>query len=468
MMGRKSVNKDQPVSGFSSRMTIAVFGHVGQENLGDEAAFQAVIDAVKLRQPGAEFIGISVDPADTTRRYGIPSFPIWREVQSVGAAPSTLEETVSGCQSGPSPGVAGSVKRAIRLVPGLYPLLKAGRGLVELVPLMVQELLFVLRMYRTLRKVDVLVVAGSQHLNDYVLGPWNFPYTTFKWTVMAKLAGAKVFLLNVGAGPLLTTLGKWFIKQTVSLSDHQSYRDESSVRCVRALGFVPSEPSLPDMVFSLRINNRPALGVSPGSRTVVGINPIPFNSADYWVGGNQENYQQYIRIMAALVQWILERGQSVVLFPTQLTLDPKVITDIRALLPAPLAMSERLTEASIKSIEDLAATIAAVDFVVASRFHGLIFSMLCGKPVLGIAYAEKTRDLMNYMGIGEYVVDIGGLSFERLCDMVRMIEVRREAIQTGLQPRLRAARGKVEAQFDVLFGAKASPEIPEAGGRSII
>lgn len=468
MMGHKPVNKDQPVSGSSSRMTVAVFGHVGQENLGDEAAFQAVIDAVKLRRPGAEFIGISVAPADTARRYGIPAFPIWREIQSVGAAPATLAEAVSGSQPGASSSIVGSMKRAIRHIPGLFPLLKAGRSLVEFVPLMAQEILFLLRIYRILKNVDVLAVAGSQHLNDYVLGPWNFPYTTFKWTVMAKLAGAKVFLLNVGAGPLLTTLGSWFIKQTVSLSDYQSYRDESSVRCVRELGLVPSEPSLPDMVFSLRISGQSALGMSSGSRTVVGINPIPFNSADYWVGGNQENYQQYIRTMAALVQWILERGQSVVLFPTQLTLDPKVITDIRALLPASVAMSERLTEASIKSIEDLAATIAAVDFVVASRFHGLIFSMLCGKPVLGIAYAEKTRDLMNYMGVGEYAVDIGGLSFERLCEMVRMIEARREAIQAGLQPRLRAAKEKVEAQFDVLFGANASSEIPEAGGRSVI
>lgn len=458
MMTLKHIHMDQPVSSPSSRFTVAVFGHVGQENLGDEAAFQALIDAVKVRKPGAEFIGISVDPVDTSRRYGIQAFPIWREVMSVSAAPvrTKLDEAASTGQLTPRSGIAGSVKQAIRFVPGLFPLMKAVQRLAELLPVVVKELVFLLRIYQTLRGVNVLAVAGSQHLNDYVLGPWNFPYTTFKWTVMAKLAGAKVVLLNVGAGPLLTSLGKWFIKQTIRFSDYQSYRDDSSVRCVRELGIIETKPSLPDMVFSLRIVGRLASVGTDNHRIVVGINPIPFNSADYWIGANQENYRKYILVMARLVQWTLEQGQSVVLFPTQLTLDPKVIADIRELLPVHVATSEYLTEASIKSIEDLAATISATDLVVASRFHGLVFSMLCGKPVLGIAYAEKTRDLMSYMGVGDCAIDIGELSFERLRDLVQAIEGRRELIKNGLQPKVLEARARVEAQFDVLFGARES------------
>lgn len=69
---------------------IAVFGHVGQDNLGDEAAFQAVLEAVKRHKPDAEILGISVDPADTASRYGISTYPIWSETRR--AAPSRAEQ----------------------------------------------------------------------------------------------------------------------------------------------------------------------------------------------------------------------------------------------------------------------------------------------------------------------------------------------------------------------------------------
>ena len=66
---------------------IAILGHVGTKNLGDEAIIAAVIHQIGKRYPTAQIIGFTGDPDDTRARHGIPAFPIWKlERPSGGAA----------------------------------------------------------------------------------------------------------------------------------------------------------------------------------------------------------------------------------------------------------------------------------------------------------------------------------------------------------------------------------------------
>jgi polysaccharide pyruvyl transferase WcaK-like protein len=434
-------------------MRIAVFGHVGQENLGDEAAFQAVLEAVKRHRPDAEILGISVDPADTRSRYGIAAYPIWREAVGAVSRPAEHGKAMSDVEGPPRSHtitVAG-LKSFLRRMPVARHLAMHVMKLVKLVPAIAQEIIFLLKIRRLLRRVDLLAVAGSQHLNDYVLGPWNFPYTMWKWTMAAKSVGTKIAFVNVGAGPLRTDLGKWFIKQAVAWSDYQSYRDISSIRCLEQLGVPIRATAVPDLVFTLRLPARRLQQARLHRKKIVGINPIPFNSADYWVGASNEGYQRYVQVLASFAEWLLSRGLNIVFFPTQLTLDPRVIRDIRARLNDGAYQPGAVTEASIKSVEDLCAAIESMDFVVASRFHGLVFSMLLEKPVLGISYADKGRDLMASMGQSSYVLDIMALDLTAMQQRFQEMELRQDDIRSVLRERAVQHRHLAEAQLKELF-----------------
>ncbi|MDX2253606.1 MAG: polysaccharide pyruvyl transferase family protein [Nitrospira sp.] len=435
------------------KLRIAVLGHVGQENLGDEAAFQALLDAVKRYRPHAEVVGISVDPANTSSRYGIPAYPIWRETS--GAGLKKMDEGRSRpemhIQPESSETVMTSFKSYMKRMPLVGYMVRQLLTLSGVASVLVPEILFLLRIRRLLRQVDLLAVAGSQHLNDYVLGPWNFPYTLWKWTMAAKAAGTKVAFVNVGAGPIRTTLGKWFVKQAVVWADYHSYRDQSSIQCLQQLGVPIRVAAVPDLVFTLRMPVS-RLESDPGHKEqIVGINPIPFNSADYWVGASTEAYQRYVRVLASFAEWLLSRGMKVVFFPTQLTLDPRVIQDIRACMDERVIQTGSVTEASVKSVDDLCAAIQSMDYVVASRFHGLVFSMLLEKPVIGISYASKGLDLMTYMGQGDYVLDIMTLELAVIQRRFQEMELRQEQIKRTLRERAVHHRGVADAQFDGLF-----------------
>jgi polysaccharide pyruvyl transferase WcaK-like protein len=55
---------------------IAIMGHVGNENLGDEAIISAVIARLRAKAPGVELIAFTSNPDDTTARHGVPAHPI--------------------------------------------------------------------------------------------------------------------------------------------------------------------------------------------------------------------------------------------------------------------------------------------------------------------------------------------------------------------------------------------------------
>ena len=71
-------------------MRVGILGHVGNENLGDEAIIAAVIQNIRRRVPDAEINGFTLNPADTLERHGIVSFPIRR---GAGAKPSAASAT---------------------------------------------------------------------------------------------------------------------------------------------------------------------------------------------------------------------------------------------------------------------------------------------------------------------------------------------------------------------------------------
>ena len=63
------------------KLHIGVFGHYGNQNLGDESIIEAVIQNIKNRVPDAKIYGFSIQPEDTRRRYNIEAFPIRKQKQ---------------------------------------------------------------------------------------------------------------------------------------------------------------------------------------------------------------------------------------------------------------------------------------------------------------------------------------------------------------------------------------------------
>jgi polysaccharide pyruvyl transferase WcaK-like protein len=452
-------------AGDGRRLCIGVLAHAGTRNLGDEALVAAVVQGIRRRYPDAEIRAFTGDPDDTRLRHGVVAFPIRNRRPP---APGTARAASRG-----SGVVAGLVARVKGVVKAVRPLHRAAvgarRGLV-MVRSAVAEPAFLLRCYRRLRGVRLLLIAGSQQLNDAYGGPWGFPYTLWKWSALAKIAGAKVAFLSVGAGPIRAPLSRLFVRRALALASYRSHRDTLSAELVRSLGVRGAGHVVPDLAYGLRATPG-AASVRPASLPgVVGINPVPFFDARYWPEADSGRYARYVAALAGFADWLVERDHRVLFFPTQLRADPPVIVDIRDAMRAGAGGQawRVLAPPRIGSLGDLMAAIARTDVVVASRYHGILLGLLLEKPVLGLAYHGKSVELMARIGQGEYVLDAGRCSTAALIERFTALTAQAEAARAAIRERIGGLRDAVRAQYDRVFelvGGPAPRRSPEGRPR---
>jgi polysaccharide pyruvyl transferase WcaK-like protein len=421
---------------------IAILGHVGNGNLGDEAIIAAVIGNVRDRVTNARIVGFTLYPADTRARHGIEAFPLRR----------ARRQTPPGLSADAPAQTTGrrTLLERLRGVPLHVIVLKAIRFVAESLHSAISEFQFLVASFGRLDGVSALLVTGSQQLSDAVGGPWGFPYTIFKWALLARMRRVPVVLLSVGAGPLDSPLSRWFVRCAVSMSGYRSYRDDVSREAVRSLGVRKPGAVMPDLAFSLQHDPGPDDGFhSP--EPIVAINPMPFVWQDYDAETEQRLYREYVGTVSAFAAWLAHRGYRVLFVPTQLRLDPPVINDLLSAVHAmPLGRTERerIGEQMIGGLSDLLATLRQSDVVVATRFHGAVLGCQVGRPVLALAYHQKTMALMAQMGEPAHAVSVQTLRLQVLQGTFLEIERRLSEVTNAAGARAGQLRDELAQQYD--------------------
>jgi polysaccharide pyruvyl transferase WcaK-like protein len=435
---------------FQGIRKIGVFGHVGNENLGDEAIIAAVIQNIKRRYPNAEIYGFTINPEDTRKRHKIAAFPIRKIKKFPPAKKPHRDEIIVVDKPGRPSCLKKRIKTTLREAPWFYLFLRKIKNKCCLFLTSLSELKFLIQCYRNLKDIDLLIIAGSQQLIDYVGGPWAFPYTLFKWVLIAKAVDTKVAFVSVGAGPIQSQLGRLFIRTSLAQAKYRSFRDETSRALVKDLGVSGENHVLADLVFSLESGSLYTAGATGESLHIVGINPVPFLDGQYWLGANPSRYDAYIRKLASFAVWVTQKGYRLLFFPTQLRGDPRVIGDIINLMKCEIGsnIEQQIVWRPISSIDDLISAIDMTDLVLATRFHGVVIPYVRNKPVLGIAYQKKTMDLMTQMGQSDYVVDINLFDLDSLKTRFISMEPRFKEIGEELTQRNSILRRALQDQYD--------------------
>lgn len=449
----------KPLFDASRRGRVGVFGHFGNENLGDESIIQALFTNLRLRIQHAEFVAFSARPDDTTRRHGVTSYPI-RRISSTKNSGANADTGASG--QGHSAfwsttcARLEAVKCRVKRHPLLWRPLRASVQLVRLFATWMHEVVFLLKSFQILHTLDLLIVAGSNQFLDNFGGPWGFPYTLLKWTVLARLAGVKVIYLNVGAGPLSHPLSKTMVRCAINRSHYLSVRDTQSQRLLEANGIYQGAAVHADLAFSLpprplySTTTRIVRGDSP---LVVGINPMPIYDRRYWCVANPLEYTQYVRQLAKFSLLLLDDDCSLTFWSTQ-PRDQNVITDVVSAIHSKIGRryDDRLRVAQPTSVETLLQTIETCDIAVATRFHGVVLSLFCERPVLAISYHPKMQDLMLTAGQGEFALPFEGLDSTEMFKRFTWLRRKRQQVTADIRKRRSEYAERLHAQYDRLFG----------------
>jgi polysaccharide pyruvyl transferase WcaK-like protein len=353
----------------------------------------------------------------------------------------------------PPPGSrpSGGARAFVRGIPVLGGLLSRLSTLPRRFAETLEEAAFWTVRYRHARRLDLLIVAGSNQLSDYYGGAAGFPYTLWAWSVAARFAGARVAFLSVGAGPIRSRWSGALLKSALSLADVRSYRDAGSVAAVAAIGVPGPHTIAPDLAHGLRV--RPAAAAPPAGPVV--INPLPYFDPRSWAERDAAVYRRYVDTIASFATALRSRGRQVRFVPTQLRADPPVVADILAAMGVSVQEAARadglVFAAPVATFDDLVAQLSAARTIVAARFHGALLSQMLGKPTVGIVYRRSTQDLLEDVGQGAYAIDIREMTAERLLERLDALE-RDEGAEERIQRRLEEYREALAKQYARVWG----------------
>lgn len=415
-------------------MKIGLMGPFGFGNLGDAATQDAIIHHLRQRFPQAELIGYSLNPEDTESRHGIVSFAISRQSwKNDGTRPIAARMAAIASWFGrqPIPGRRG-IERWLRRLPIEHALILDAR--------------------RHLSGVDLLVISGGGQIEDYWGGggPWSYPYTLLKWCTIARLSGAKIAVVSVGAGPIRYRLSKLFLRRALALVDYRSYRDVFSQRLAQSIGVATDNGVFPDLAFSLPL---PEKSPEPTARSArrIAIGPIGFMKPDFWPEENPDQYEAYASKLVVFVRHLIDRGDTIVFIPGEAHYDQVIIGEILDRLELNQDAAERIERPKIETVSDLVRELSGVDFVIASRFHNLVLAQMLGKPTLALSYQEKIDSLMNAMGLQEFCFRIPNIDVPTLLQQTTSLEAQSAAIRERLLKNCALYRSNLSRQYEIVF-----------------
>ena len=396
---------------------IAIFGHFDGTNFGNEATLQAVLYNLSRIHPGAEVTCICTDPQTTSVTYHIRAVPIARTYVKFWTPRHPW----------------GKLARKICLVIG-EPI----RWLEGIV---------------TLWGTDIFIVPGTGLLTDaYGIMSWG-PYSLFRWSVTAKICRCRLAFVSVGAGPFCSAAGKFFAKSLLSLADFRSYRDELTVDHLQGIGIsADTDRVFPDLAFSLPKNAISPQGglVRPGA--VIGLG-VMGHAGKYGTQRSGDAAQMsYLQALAETAKWLLARGYKIRLLIGDFADIHAKQTFLQLLAQDPTtSFRGRIIDEPIRTVEDLLSQIAATDAVVATRFHNVLLSILCEKPVISISFHHKCSSLMAAMGMSDYCLNIRDLEPDTLIAAFRHLEVNADALTSLIKGKIKGFRDALDQQYQLVL-----------------
>jgi polysaccharide pyruvyl transferase WcaK-like protein len=401
-----------------NRPKIAVFGHFGAGNFGNESTLQAILCHIRRVAPDARITCICTGPETVAAAYHVAAVPISRVV----VKPWTLRN----------------------------PLVRLARKFFIGIP---SELYRWLKGYMTLRGTDVLIITGTGLLTDaWGLFGWG-PYNMFKWSVIAKLCRCKLFFVSVGAGPIYSRAGRWLVKSALSLADFRSYRDESTLKFVEGIGFRGHhDPVYPDLVFSLPETLIPHDDSNKRRRSVVGLGLMLYAGRYSVDRPSPAIYRSYLDALVILVTWLLAHEYDVRLLIGD-TSDRAVTQEFRSLLKerSVIYAEGRIIDEPVFSAGQLLSQLAATDIVVATRFHNVLLALLLNKPAISISFHHKCASLMSQMGLSEYCQDINDLKAGRLIEQFCHLEKNAGSLRPMIRQKAEECRKALDDQYNHIF-----------------
>ncbi|RAS87655.1 polysaccharide pyruvyl transferase family protein [Priestia endophytica] len=331
-------------------MRVGIIGNYGHDNNGDEAILSGILTQLNtLGIRKGEIVIFSNNPSNTESRYNIKAVPL---------------------------------------------LHRKGNFILSVLHTVKQS-------FKIMKDLDLLIIGGGGLLMDMYKRDAPL-YSTLG--LLGYYAKCRVVIYGVGAGPITTKAGKFFIKTLANKADSISVRDVKSKELLKDIGIRKEIDIIGDPAFAIE-------PVRKRSKTnelkKVAVTAVPYFSKQYWPQRDDSKYEAYVKGMAQNLDELIEKkGATVTFFSTKYPQDVEVTREIYDMMT--YKQFVRLKDENLHP-DEIVKLCAEQDLIIGTRLHSLILSVVASTPVLGVGYHHKVEHFLQALGKEEHFVEIGAL-----------------------------------------------------------
>jgi polysaccharide pyruvyl transferase WcaK-like protein len=424
-------------------------------NLGDAAIQDAMISNLRLRMPGAQFFGITLDCANFVRQHGAGAFPLLASTnqQRGGAKDGTDKASVSGPKVRANP-----IRRLLRIVPGLVAFLKRTRNWVGAVR---REIYHFFGGYRVLRTQDLLLVSGGGQLDEEYGGAWRLPFAICKWALLARLARVPCAMASIGTGKITSPASRRFVSMALRMFCYRSFREAKSRSvATNLLSRAANDLVVPDLAFSMPESELPSptggIRTMAGGRPVIVVSPMAYARPGSWPTPDSALHTRYVSQIAQILACLSRRGYFLVVACSSLGDDESVIPDLLGRMDEELksSLDGQIHFPTVRTWRDLVAVLLEADYLIASRLHGTILGFVTQTPAVAISFDPKVDWVMEDLHQTDSLLHIRDFTAEEVLNALDRIKIRRDTIVEQLATYRRGVLSNSPSarQYDFLAG----------------
>jgi polysaccharide pyruvyl transferase WcaK-like protein len=396
---------------------IGLFGGFGWGNSGNEGSLEAMLIFLRRERPDAQLVCICAAPDVVQRDHGIRSI--------------AFHSTGSG--------------RLIRLLDRL----------LFRTPSRLANWIYAIQW---MRKLDLVIIPGTGILDDFGAGPWSLPYTLLRWCLCARLCGAEIWFVSIGAGPIRHPMSRRLMKWAAATAQYRSYRDAISKEFMGSLGLdTRSDPVFPDLAFKLPDPECATLRRPDRAPLTVGVGIMNYGGWRSDLEHRTDILDVYLKKMTEFVIWLLDHGYRARIL-TGSTFDKRAVDNLMKAVSTerPTIVPESLVAEPTLSLHDLMRQIALTDIVVATRFHNIVCALKLSRPTISVGYAHKTEVLLADMGLGNFCQPIEELNIDLLMRQFTALVAERREHEQRIASIVRAYKRQLASQ-DAFLSARLLP-----------
>lgn len=301
-----------------------------------------------------------------------------------------------------------------------------------------------------IRDCDAVLIGGGEQFSETrIPNPiWGHLATNVQLSYFSRLFGKKYALIGVGVDSDISGFGRFLIRGALRKADFVGVRDADSQQRLSNLINIDNEVYLgADPVFLMepmprtlaRHDIEKRFGISPSSQIVLMVLSIDkFNSLSY------------IKCLNEAVKNLIADGIYIIYAVT----DVQPSFDLELFRKGMLYQNKKTfwLPPGEDGVNGVRRVIAAVDCVVSSRMHPIIFAAVQHTPFVCLSRSAKMHALMNMLGISDYL-SLNSFQGEDLIAAIerRLTLAHERCFEAPLAAAVSRLKERAEAQFDELI-----------------